>query len=143
MGMSENAAVSDPRRCRLSVSGGELELAGPPSAVRALGGLLRRHGEPFEVAIIGGTIAQDVTSGPLFVGLQDATTLHLSGGRQYLDIIWDALDGVADQAEAADDRGVNRHQHIEYLPGDEYRSPDSMPLAIVADWPDEPVRTTR
>ena len=141
--MSKNASVSDHRRCRLSASGGELELAGPPSALRALGGLLRRHAEPFEVAIIGGTIAQEVTGGPLLVGLQDATTLHLSGGRQYLDIIWDALDGAADQAEAADDRGVNRHQHIEYLPGDEYRSPDSIPLAIVADWPDEPVRTTR
>jgi len=95
------------------------------------------------MAVIGGTIAQEVTGGPLLVGLQDATTLHLSGGRQYLDIIWDALDGVADQAEAADDRGVNRHQHIEHLPGDEYRSPDSIPLAIVADWPDEPVWTSR
>jgi hypothetical protein len=67
--------------------------------------------------------------------------LSVSGGRQYLDIFWDALDGVADQADAADDRGVNRHEHIEYLPGDDYRSPDSAPLVVVADWPDDPIRT--
>ena len=42
------------------------------------------------------------------------------------------------EAETADDRSVNRRQHMEYLPGDEYRSPDSMPLVILADWPDGP-----
>jgi hypothetical protein len=140
--VKENASVSDHERCRLSSSGGELELAGPPAALRALGGLLRRHAEPFEVTITGGTVAQEVTSGPLLVTLRGTTTLRLSGGREYLDIFGDALDRVADQAESADDRGVNRHQHIEYLPGDEYRSPDSVPVVIVADWPDRPVRTT-
>jgi hypothetical protein len=85
-------------------------------------------------------VAQEVTAGPLHVALQVATALRLSGGREYLDIFWDALDGVADQAEAADDRVIRRHQHIEYFPGDKYRSPDSVPLIIVADWPDESVR---
>ncbi|MEO3927677.1 hypothetical protein ABGB07_27975 [Micromonosporaceae bacterium B7E4] len=134
--------MSDHRHCRLSVSDGELELAGPPTALRALGRRLRQHAEPSEVGITGGSVAQEVTSGPLLVSLRGTTTLHLSGGHEYLDIIWDALDGVAEQAETADDRGVNRHQHIEYLPGDKYRSPDSVPLAIVADWPEQPVRTT-
>ncbi|MDW5328302.1 hypothetical protein [Plantactinospora sp. KLBMP9567] len=83
-------------------------------------------------------MAQEETSGPLLVSLQGGATLHFSGGREYLDIIWDALDGVAEQAEAADDLAVNRHQHIEYLPGDDYRSPDSVPLVVVADWPDAP-----
>ncbi|BCB76923.1 hypothetical protein GCM10022251_76300 [Phytohabitans flavus] len=77
-----------------------------------------------------------MTSGPLLVSLKGTTTLHFSGGPEYLGIIWDALDGVAELAETADDRGVNRHQHIEYFPGDEYRSPDSIPLVIVADWED-------
>jgi hypothetical protein len=36
--------------------------------------------------------------------------------------------------------GVNRHQHIEHRPGDEYPAPGSAPLVIVADWPDEPAR---
>ncbi|MFG2066707.1 hypothetical protein ACGFKZ_07610 [Micromonospora tulbaghiae] len=134
----DNAPVEDHRRCRLSVSDDDLELAGPPAALRALGRLLRQHAEPFEVGITGGVISQEATEGPLLVSLQGGTTLHLSGGREYLDIIWDALDGVAEQAETADDRRINRHQHVEYLPGDGYRSPDSVPLVIVADWPDAP-----
>ncbi|MEV6596411.1 hypothetical protein AB0M36_06020 [Actinoplanes sp. NPDC051346] len=133
--------MSDHQRCRLSVSGDELELSGPPGALRALGGLLRRHVERVEVTITGGTVAQEVTAGPLLIGLRDRTMLRVSGGREYLDILWDALDGVAEQAETADSRGVNRHQHIEYFPGDDFRSPDSVPLVIVADWPDDPVRT--
>ncbi|MGI5153020.1 Imm32 family immunity protein [Plantactinospora sp. CA-294935] len=138
----DNAPMDDHQRCRLSVDDGELELAGPPAALRGLGRLLRQHSEPFEVAITGGAVRQEATAGPLLVRMQDGTTLRFSGGREYLDIVWDALDGVAEQAETADDRTVNRHQHIEYLPGDHYRSPDSVPLVIVADWPDAPQQLT-
>ncbi|MEU0546886.1 hypothetical protein [Micromonospora sp. NPDC005979] len=88
------------------------------------------------MAVTDGAVGQEVTAGPLLVSLLGGTTLHFSGGHEYLDIIWDALDGVAEQAETADDRAVRRHQHIEYFPGDEYRSPDSIPLIIAADWPD-------
>ena len=128
--------MDDHRRCRLSVSDGALELAGPPKALLALGRLLRQHPETFRVAITGGVVSQEASAGPLLVRVQGETTLHLSGCREYLAIIWDALDGVAEQAETADDRTVLRHQHIEYLPGDHYRSPDSVPLVITADWPD-------
>jgi hypothetical protein len=134
--MGDNEPVDDHRLCRLSVSDGEVELAGPPAALRALGRLLCRSAEVVEVAVAGGAVVQERTVGPLIVGLRDATTLHLCGGDQYLDIVWDALDGVAGQAETAEDRRVNRHQHIEYLPGDTYRSPECVPLVIVADWPD-------
>lgn len=79
---------------------------------------------------------------PLLVGLRGASTLHFSGGRDSLDIIWDALDGVAEQAMTAEHRHVNRHQHIEYFPGDAHRSPNSVPFVIVADWPEPPVSTT-
>ncbi|MCP2323349.1 hypothetical protein HDA40_001856 [Hamadaea flava] len=137
--MRDNAAMDHHRRCRLSADDGEVELAGPPAALRALARLLRQHPEPIEVAITGGVVCQEATAGPLLVRLQAGTTLHFSGGREYLDIIWDALDGVAEQTETADDQTVNRHQHIEYLPGDHYRSPDSVPLVIVADWPDAPL----
>jgi hypothetical protein len=134
--------MHDHQGCRLSVDGGELELAGPPAALRALAWHLRRHGEPLEIAIAGGSVAQEITSGPLLVGLRGASTLHFSGGRDSLDIIWDALDGVAEQAMTAKDRHINRHQHIEYFPDDEHRSPNSVPLVIVADWPEPPISTT-
>ena len=128
--------MDDHKLCRLSVSAGEVELAGPPAALRALGRLLRQSAEGVEVAIVGGAVVQEQTVGPLIVSLRDAVTLHFSGGHQYLDIVWDALEGVAEQAETAEDRRVDRHQHIEYFPGDEYRSPDCVPLVILADWPD-------
>jgi hypothetical protein len=134
--------MSDHRRCRVSAGGGELELAGPPTALRALARRLRRHGESLEVTVDGGSVAQEVTRGPLLVSLRGTTRVHFSGGLEYLDLVWDALEGVADQAETAGDRGVNRHQHIEYFPGDKYRSPDSVPLVIVADWPEGPAQET-
>ncbi|MFF0723058.1 hypothetical protein [Micromonospora sp. NPDC003816] len=119
-----------------SVSDGEVELAGPPAALRALARLLRAPAEPVEATITGGVVVQTETIGPLLVSLDDAP-LHFSGGRECLDIVWDALDGVAEQAETADDRAVHRHQHIEYLPGDDYPAPECIPLVIVADWPEE------
>ncbi|SNY68681.1 hypothetical protein SAMN05421748_133112 [Paractinoplanes atraurantiacus] len=112
-----------------------MELAGSPEALRALSELLRRSAERVEVPITGGIVVQEVTGGPLLVSLRNATTVAFSGGRDHLDIIWDSLEGVAEQSETADERGVNRHDHIEYLPGDGHLSPESMPLVIVADWP--------
>jgi hypothetical protein len=97
--------MSDHQLCRLSVSDGELELAGPPAALRALGRQLRQYGaQPLDVAISGGSVVQEVTCGPLLVSLPDAITLHVSGGHEYLDILWEALDGVAHLSETADDR---------------------------------------
>lgn len=127
--------MSDHRRCRFSASDGVLQLAGPPAALRDLGRLLRQQAEPCEVPITGGYVAQEVTGGPLRVSLRDPATVHVGGSPAHLDIIWDALEDVAEDAETADERHVNRHQHIEYYPGDPYRSPDSVPLIIVADWP--------
>jgi len=72
--------VDDHRLCRLSVSDGELELAGPPAALRALGRLLRQHPKRVEVAIASGVVVQEETVGPLTVSLRDEATLHLSGG---------------------------------------------------------------
>ncbi|MDI1461508.1 hypothetical protein QEZ54_11045 [Catellatospora sp. KI3] len=129
--------MTDYRDCRLSFAGGENELAGPPDALRDLCRLLRADPEAIEVPVRGGTVAQARTAGPLLVGVRDGNVLCLSGGVEYLDIVWDALDGLAEQSETAEDRAIHRHQHIEYYPGDEYRSPDSVPLIIVADWPDE------
>ncbi|MGY0004669.1 Imm32 family immunity protein [Micromonospora sp. I033] len=134
--MWNDAPMNDHRLCRLSTSGGELELAGPPAALRALALLLRKPQERVEAQVSGGVVVQERTEGPLTVSLRGDDTLHLAGGHRYLGIAWDAFDGVAEQAESAEDRGVRRHQHIEYLaPDDEYRSPRSVPLIIVSDWP--------
>ncbi|WP_177154884.1 Imm32 family immunity protein [Glycomyces harbinensis] len=131
------------RLCRLSTSDGELELAGPPAALRALALLLRETQGRVEAQVSGGVVVQERTEGPLTVSHRGEDTLHLAGGHQYLDIVWDALVGVAEQAEGAEDRGVSRHQHIEYLPpDDEYRSPVSVPLIILSDWPDVALRTS-
>ncbi|THV36488.1 Imm32 family immunity protein [Glycomyces buryatensis] len=135
--MRQDEPVNLYRLCRLSTSGGELELAGPPAALRALALLLRETQGRVEAQVSGGAVVQERTAGPLTVSLRGADRLHLAGGHRYLDIVWDALDGVAEQAEDAADREVKRHQHIEYLPpDDEYRSPLSVPLIIVSDWPD-------
>ncbi|MFU8875783.1 hypothetical protein [Micromonospora sp. SL4-19] len=128
--------MNDYRLRRLSTSDGDLELAGPPAALRALARLLREPRERVEAQVSGGVVVQERTAGPLTVSLRGEAMLHLSGGHRYLGILWDALDGVAEQAESAEDRGVHRHQHIEYLPDDEYRSPESVPLVIVSDWPE-------
>ena len=52
-----------------------------------------------------------------------------------------ALGGVAEQTMTAEDWTINRHQHIEYFPGDEYRSPNSVAL-VIADWPEQPAPAT-
>jgi hypothetical protein len=127
--------MNDQQHCRLSIDDEETELAGPPTALRALADLIRAGGEPVSVPVIGGFVARSTTRGPLLVSLRPGPTLHFSGGREFLALVVEALQGVADEADSADDRAVNRHQHIEYYPGDEYRSPDSIPLVIVADWP--------
>jgi hypothetical protein len=96
--VSEDMRVNDPGQCRLSARAGETELAGPPDALRALAELLRGSSEPVSVSIVDGFVAQDITSGPLLVGMHRGATLHFSGGRDSLDIIWDALQGVAASA---------------------------------------------
>jgi hypothetical protein len=49
----------------------------------------------------GGVVVQERTEGPLIVSLRGEDTPHSSGGQRYLDIVWDAFGGVAEQAEGA------------------------------------------
>lgn len=66
--------MDDHRFCRLSVSDGELELAGPPTVLRAVARLLRQHAGPPEVTITGGVVVQEETVGPLLVSLKGEAT---------------------------------------------------------------------
>jgi hypothetical protein len=128
---------TDLNGLRFEWDGQEVLLAGPPGALRRLSSRLRAS-PVAEVALSddGMILRQFVTSGGLRVAV-DGVALVLTGGPAALDLVWSALDGLADEAETADPQGVQRHVHIEYLgPGDEkYRSPDSMPLVISSDWP--------
>jgi hypothetical protein len=58
--------MNDHRLCRLSTSDGELELAGPPAALRALALLLREPQERVEAHISGGVVVQERTEGQLW-----------------------------------------------------------------------------
>jgi hypothetical protein len=133
MSHSEN----DLNGLRFEWDGQEALLEGPPGALRRLSSRLRAS-PMAEVALgdDGLILRQFVTSGGLRVAV-DGVVLVLSGRPAALDLVWSALDDLADEAEAADPQGVQRHVHIEYLgPGDdEYRSPDSVPLVISSDWP--------
>jgi hypothetical protein len=55
---SQHAPVDGHRLVRLSLGGGEVELAGPPAALRALARRLRDRVEPVEVRVTGGTVSQ-------------------------------------------------------------------------------------
>lgn len=118
------------------MSGGELELAGPPDALRALARLLRDAPKVCRLKIRNGLVVQVKGESVLMVQRQDGPVLRLSGDDAHLDIVWSALEGVAEAADIATGRHVNRHQHIEHFPGDVYRSPDSQPLIVTADWPE-------
>lgn len=128
--------MDDHLRCRLETSGGEIELAGPPAALRALARLLRDAPKVCRLKIRNGLVVQVKGEGALLVQQQDGPILRLSGDDARLEIVWSALEGVAEAADIATDRTVSRHAHIEYFPGDDYRSPDSEPLIVIADWPE-------
>lgn len=127
--------VDDHLRCRLNISGGELELAGSPDELRALARLLRDAPDVCRLTIRNGLVLQVKSEGVLTVRQQEGPVLRLSGDDTHLDIVWSALEGVAEAADIATDHQVKRHQHIEHFPGDVYRSPHSQPLIVTADWP--------
>ena len=88
-------------RCRLETSGGELELAGPPDALRALARLLRDAPKVRRLKIRNGLVVQVKGESVLMVQLQDGPILRLSGDDAHLEIVWSALEGVAEAAEIA------------------------------------------
>ena len=134
--VSEARAVPD---LRFEWDGAEALLDGSPVALRRLAQLLRAaQGSDIEVKLGRGSalLCQITTGGPLRISVHDHT-MEVSGSPDRLDILWTALEGVADESDAVRRAPVRRHVHIEYLgAGDEvYRAADSVPLVIGADWP--------
>jgi hypothetical protein len=131
-----NGPMDDQRYCRLRVIGENLDLAGSPSALRALAEQLRAAPPTTEIRLRNGLVVQEQTAGPLAVALRGSPSLHLTGAPDNLELVWSALESVAAEAEAADGQGVEPHRHIEHTgPDDTRRAPGTRPLVITADWP--------
>ncbi|WP_432988812.1 hypothetical protein [Dactylosporangium sp. CA-233914] len=99
---------------RLRVFGDNLDLIGPPAALRALATSLREAGAAVEVPIRNGAVAQERTEGPLAIELRGAPpTLHLTGADDALKEFWTALEAVAAETETAEPgAGAAPHRHV-------------------------------
>jgi hypothetical protein len=108
--------VDDQLPCRLRVAGDVFDLAGPPAALRDLAGRLRAAGEVHEQRIRNGALIQRHGDGDLAVRLDGGPALHVSGSREALTRLWDALEVVADEADATPHAdGPAPHRHVEAL----------------------------
>ncbi|MET7420215.1 hypothetical protein [Dactylosporangium sp. NPDC005555] len=108
--------MDDQLACRLRVAGDVFDLAGPPAALRDLGARLRAAGDVFEQRILNGTLVQLRAGGPVRVALRGGPALEVSGSAEALAALWDALDVVAEEAEADPDAdGPAPHRHVEAL----------------------------
>ena len=74
----------------------------------------------------------------LRVSVQAGPTLLIEGTPESIQILTGAMRGVAEDAEEIGTAPVGRHAHIEYLGDDDlWRAPDTFPLVIGSDCPDE------
>jgi hypothetical protein len=110
-----NDGMDDQRLCRLRVHGDDLDLAGPPAALRALAATLRGAGDAVEVAIRNGAVVQHRAGGPLAIELRGAPTLHLRGDDAGLAAVWTALETVAAETETAAGDEAAPHRHVGVL----------------------------
>jgi hypothetical protein len=128
--------------CRLRIDDGPVPLAmldGEPPELRRLAEVLRSAIDEVAVQVMSGEIVQRRTDSPLLRVSTSGRRLTIEGDANALGIVHYTLDLVAHQADSAQPRsGVREHAHVEYLgEGDQWRSPDSFPLVISADWPAE------
>jgi hypothetical protein len=126
------------RGCRLTVEGGLAMLDGSPTELRRLAEALEAAPDEFTFPMATGSLTQLRTDDALLrVGVVD-DSLTVEGNEHALGILYNSLTSLADIAESAEDRTIRRHVHIEYLgESDQWRSPDSYPLVVGADWPSE------
>jgi hypothetical protein len=121
-------------RCRLQIEGGEVSLRGSAVGLRQLVSDLRRGLRPVEVQLDNGVISQAMTSSNRLRIALEGTVLTVEGDEPSLEGFYSFLTAVADQAEEPRSSGISAHAHLEYLgDGDEWRTPDSLPLLIQAD----------
>jgi hypothetical protein len=110
--------MTDRLDCRLRMHGDDLDLAGPPAALRALASTLREGGPALEVAIRNGLVVQERAEAPLSITLRGGPTLHLRGDDAGLARVWAALEAVAADTESTDDPAPHRHVDQLVVTGD-------------------------
>ena len=124
--------------CRLTYGESETLLDGSPADLRRLESDLASAPDEFTIPMVNGSMTQRRTDNSLLKVSVIGRELIIEGNLNALGMIYDSLIGVAGEAESAVDRAVGRHAHIEYLgEDDQWRSPDTFPLVIGADWPTE------
>jgi len=124
--------------CRLTYGESETLLDGSPADLRRLESDLASAPDEFTIPMVNGSMTQRRTDNSLLKVSVIGRELIIEGNWNALGMIYDSLTGVASEAESAVDRTVGRHAHIEYLgEDDQWRSPDTFPLVIGADWPTE------
>ncbi len=133
--------------CRLSVHDDgkirEAMLDGSPAALRALAGLLDASDASVQIELaegLGCVRRQHTTDDRLRVSVEPGPTLLIEGTAKAIGIVTSTMRGLADEADEVRSAAVSRHAHIEYLGEDDrWRAPDTFPLVIGSDWPDEAV----
>jgi hypothetical protein len=111
-------------------------LDGSTTDLRHLVSLLEVGSQEITVSLTTGAVTRKRTASPLLRVSAEADRLTVEGDDGALGRFYTAVMGVADDAESAEDRAIRRHAHIEYLGDDDrWRSADSFPLVVGADWP--------
>jgi hypothetical protein len=122
--------------CRLRIDAGLAMLDGTPAQLRQLANALDAGPNVLTISMAMGSLTQVRTDDALLKVTVDDGTLTVEGDMGALGIFYNSLTTVSDDAESAEDRTIRRHAHVEYLgEGDQWRSPDSFPLVVGADWP--------
>jgi hypothetical protein len=115
--------MDDQRYCRLRVHGNDLDLAGPPAALRALAELLRTAGPAIEIPIRNAAVTQHRADGPLSIELRGSPTLHLRGTADELSAVWSALDAVATETESTATPDPHHHVGVLVITGERPAEP--------------------
>jgi hypothetical protein len=121
----------------------EAMLDGSPAALRALAGLLEASDASVLIELapgLGCVRRERTTDDRLRVSVEPGPTLLIEGTAKAIGILTSTMRGIGDEADEVRSAPAGRHAHIEYLGEDDrWRAPDTFPLVIGSDWPDEPV----
>jgi hypothetical protein len=102
-------------------------LDGSPASLRALANRISSADPLVTVSVepSGATVVRRRTrASSLRVTVEAGPSLLLEGNTDAIEIITEAMTGVAEEADRLGSAPIRRHVHIEYFgPGDEWRTP--------------------